>query len=252
MSSSTKVDQISLFRLSSTAKASIRLLLLSVGIPVLLLSLSSSSLVHGFHPLHAVQRSGSLKMATREGARVPDWLLEQETLPFSCTECGKCCQRDKGDVYMSPDEVVGAAKTLDMDVTDFIRTYSTHTLLRENHEVPWVHLQNKPTEDGLSACVFLDPETKHCKIYQARPLQCQAYPFYENLLASPEAWNDECRRLDDDTESDLPVWTSSTMGCEGMKPIGTKMQDGVPLERALDYLIRFQKLEDEMFGRNTR
>jgi Fe-S-cluster containining protein len=28
-----------------------------------------------------------------------------------------------------------------------------------------------------------------CSIYNARPLQCRAFPFWQSILRSPEAWN---------------------------------------------------------------
>jgi Putative zinc- or iron-chelating domain len=155
---------------------------------------------------------------------------------------------------MSPDEVTQASALLSVEVDDFIKTYSSRVLFKpSNPQVPWVRLQSKQHDTG-SACIFLDLDTKHCKIYQARPLQCQAYPFYDELLQSPEAWNEECRRRDDDETSDLPLWTPLTNGCEGMRPVSANddvttddPEKTVPMERALAYYRDFEALERELY-----
>ena len=38
-------------------------------------------------------------------------------------------------------------------------------------------------------CVFL--ESGKCSVYQARPIQCRTYPFWEEILKSEKAWNEE-------------------------------------------------------------
>jgi len=38
-------------------------------------------------------------------------------------------------------------------------------------------------------CVFL--ENGKCSVYQARPIQCRTYPFWEEILKSEKAWNEE-------------------------------------------------------------
>jgi len=34
-------------------------------------------------------------------------------------------------------------------------------------------------------CIFWND---HCTVYQFRPLQCRTFPFWDNVLCSPEAW----------------------------------------------------------------
>lgn len=156
----------------------------------------------------------------------PKWLQNQSSMPFECTSCGKCC-RTVGDVYLSPKETTEAADLLKISTYEFIKTYCSHTLrMPKDPKNTWVKLKDKTSEKGEEnaagsspACVFLDSETNFCKIYEARPTQCRTYPFWPSLLSSPEAWDAECRRTDDDTGSALPPWTEAVGGCEGMRPI---------------------------------
>ena len=173
----------------------------------------------------------------------PSWLLTdlpQPSLPFSCTECGRCCFRstDRGAVYLSQPEIQQAADWLtNGDDVAFVRQYASHTLRKPISGEQWIRLQKKPMKNpfvresetaattatgiaNLTCCIFYDEDTKHCQIYPARPLQCSIYPFYPNLLESMETWNAECRRGDLDTDSTLPLWDPlEGTGCEGMTPI---------------------------------
>ena len=178
-------------------------------------------------------------------------------LPFSCTECGKCCQT-KGTVAMTKEEAKDAASYLNLTLSDFIELYgaSKHSGEDPSSESEGWVVRLKEIEahsvDGeatSSACIFLDPSTNHCRIYEVRPTQCRTYPFWPSILASPQRWNDECRRPDhDDEASDLPRWSYENGGCEGMKPLQIEADssilgsfspidgEGVPLDQALRQL----------------
>jgi uncharacterized protein len=148
----------------------------------------------------------------------PAWLRERsDPIPFACTSCGRCC-KTQGDVHMAPEDVSHASKILGIPVTEFIRTYASHTLLDlasySSNDKTWIQVKDKD-----EACIFLDAETNQCSIYNARPAQCRTYPFWPNLMQTPNDWNKECRRTDDDEESSLPSWTIESGGCEGMRPI---------------------------------
>ena len=178
---------------------------------------------------------------------VPAWIKEHESMPFECSSCGKCCQRGGGDVYMNRSEFTAAAAFLNVTEDDFIRQYSQHVLLDERQQVSWIHFSSK----GSGRCVFLEPETQHCRIHAVKPVQCRAYPFYPTYLKSPEAWAAECRRADGDIESTLPPWSSSESGCEGMKPVddpAAKFMNRVPLKNVLEHLFEFELHERDLYG----
>ena len=37
-------------------------------------------------------------------------------------------------------------------------------------------------------CTFLDPRTRKCRVYEARPRQCRSWPFWRSNLDTPESW----------------------------------------------------------------
>jgi Fe-S-cluster containining protein len=41
-------------------------------------------------------------------------------------------------------------------------------------------------------CIFLEPKTRHCMVYEARPVQCRTWPFWDSTLASPADWKETC------------------------------------------------------------
>lgn len=49
------------------------------------------------------------------------------------------------------------------------------------------------TEFANGDCTFLDPQTRRCRVYPARPRQCRTWPFWNSNLVSPEAWADAAK-----------------------------------------------------------
>ena len=37
-------------------------------------------------------------------------------------------------------------------------------------------------------CVLYDPETRGCRVYRARPVQCRTWPFWSNNIDLPNSW----------------------------------------------------------------
>jgi uncharacterized protein len=98
-------------------------------------------------------------------------------LRFECTGCGRCCTHGDGYVWTSEEEIVALAAHLGMTLDDFGRRY----LRRVGSRYALV--------DGPGGeCVFLDG--KSCSIYEARPAQCRAFPWWPANLESPEAWTE--------------------------------------------------------------
>lgn len=179
-----------------------------------------------------IQSSTSSQLKMKNFQESPEWLSSLRSLPFECTECGKCC-RTTGDVYMSPSEIAQAVGLLQANITDggsslsiysFIEQYASHTITARDGKSIWVRLREHPERGD---CIFLQ-DGKFCQIYQARPAQCRTYPFWPSILRSPQTWNDECRRKDDEedgpTSHGLPTWNPEAGGCEGMKPISLSSQ----------------------------
>ncbi|MBR2744772.1 MAG: YkgJ family cysteine cluster protein [Clostridia bacterium] len=102
-----------------------------------------------------------------------------------CNNCGMCC-RNRGDISLTPLDVLNISKYLNMYPKDFISTYC------EVGEYLDVHLRAAGIFD---ACVFLkvNPKGKtYCDIYKVRPMACYLYPLkvvpgYMNVFMEDQA-----------------------------------------------------------------
>ena len=184
---------------------------------------------------------------------------------------------------MAPEDITLAAKIREQTPVDFVQQYAASYLLspsalREGKDMTSSSFSPSSTKEVLlasleslleyqqvwirlregeeGACVFLEKETNHCQIYEARPTQCRTYPFWPSIMKAPDAWNEECRRADDDDGSNLPTWSAERGGCEGMRLLMTSnaislaaandSDDGVPLRDACQQLMEYS-LTDRRF-----
>ncbi len=103
-------------------------------------------------------------------------------LRFECTGCGACCTGEPGFVYVNDAEIAALAERCGMPVAEF----------EANFVRPIGHgksLVERPNGD----CVFFDPVTKGCRVYDLRPRQCRTWPFWNSNLVDESAWEDTCR-----------------------------------------------------------
>jgi len=70
-----------------------------------------------------------------------------------------------------------------MGYTEFVETWCRWVPFAGGRER--LSLREKPNFD----CVFWDSKTEACSVYNARPLQCRTFPFWDYVLCSKEAWN---------------------------------------------------------------
>ncbi len=98
--------------------------------------------------------------------------------------CGNCCTGPPGAVWFDDDEAAAMAAAVGLDEATFRDRYTRRIGRRQS-------LNEHKTEHGWD-CVFLDRDTSPgvalCKLYTARPAQCRTWPFWPELLESPEAW----------------------------------------------------------------
>jgi len=66
-----------------------------------------------------------------------------------------------------------------MDKTGFIKAYCRWVKDWQGREV--LSLKEKLNKD----CIFWD---SLCTVYEARPLQCRTFPFWESIVASAKSW----------------------------------------------------------------
>jgi Fe-S-cluster containining protein len=102
-----------------------------------------------------------------------------EGVAFRCQpNCGRCCDQPGGIVYLSPDDAERLSEHAGLDVEAWLerdtrKTFDGRYVLKSREE------------DGV--CIHLN-EQKQCSIYEVRPQQCKAFPWWGENLATPAAW----------------------------------------------------------------
>ena len=100
----------------------------------------------------------------------------RDGLAFECTRCGACCTGAPGYVWVTPEEIASLAESRGVDLDQFSRKFVRQVGNRFS-------LVEKPGGD----CVFWD-KSGGCTVYQARPIQCRTWPFWEENIETAEAW----------------------------------------------------------------
>lgn len=109
--------------------------------------------------------------------RAPWWM---KGVAFQCQpDCGRCCDQPGGIVYLSADDAERLAEHAGLDVEAWLSrdtrtTYDGRFVLKSREE------------DGV--CIHLN-DRKECSIYEVRPQQCRAFPWWGENLATSAAWN---------------------------------------------------------------
>ena len=106
-------------------------------------------------------------------------------LQFSCVRCSACCRNESGFVYLSENDLSRLAKECGMDYTAFVKTWCRWVPIDRDRER--LSLREKSNFD----CIFWK---NGCTVYDARPLQCRAFPFWDSVVCSVQAWNDEGKK----------------------------------------------------------
>lgn len=101
-------------------------------------------------------------------------------LRFSCSECGRCCGGEPGDIWVTADETKNIAEFLRISEVDFAEKYTRGTAGR---------VSIKDIAEKNYDCIFLDSETRRCRIYPVRPRQCRLFPFWRSMLEDKDEWD---------------------------------------------------------------
>jgi Fe-S-cluster containining protein len=84
-------------------------------------------------------------------------------------------------VWVEQAEIDAMAELMGMDIAQFERKFVRRVGIKKS-------LVEYPDGD----CVFLDPSTRKCSVYQARPIQCRTWPFWDSNLKSERTWQATC------------------------------------------------------------
>lgn len=105
----------------------------------------------------------------------------KDGLRFECTQCGACCSGDPGYVWVDDQEILGMAKEMDLSVNEF-----------ESQFIRCIGPDKSLKEYPDGDCILLDPETRHCTVYGARPIQCRTWPFWDSTVQRKKDWKETC------------------------------------------------------------
>jgi len=103
-------------------------------------------------------------------------------LHFECRRCGRCCSGPgEGYIWVTKPEI--------QFIADYFRIYTEE--LRQKY-LKRIGLRTTIIEHPHTKnCIFLDQTQgrNKCIIYPVRPSQCRNWPFWQENLENPAAWN---------------------------------------------------------------
>jgi Fe-S-cluster containining protein len=152
-------------------------------------------------------------------------------LLFSCRRCSACCRYESGYVFLSRIDAAVLAGTLKMGYTEFMETCCRWipSINGAGEGTERLSLKEKPNYD----CIFWGSfpgrdKSEGCAVYESRPLQCRAFPFWHSALGSQGGWKKlalDCPGMNSGTfhsgqeieawlekQEDEPVLTRNTSG----------------------------------------
>lgn len=144
--------------------------------------------------LEEMQADLELQLERAEGLSAEDLASEIRRIGFRCIRCGDCCRGEENSVVLFPPEI--------------------REIMAEAGGESWLEVAEPPLEGGWDIggnfhtlewrlakagrdCKYHSEEG--CRIYEARPLLCQTYPFY--LVDGLLDWS-ECRGLGGEIDSE--------------------------------------------------
>ncbi len=106
-------------------------------------------------------------------------------LSFECTRCGYCCGHEPGYVFLSNQDIQNFLSFFSLSQDEFLKKYCrmVHVGFFKR-----ISLLEKSNYD----CIFWE-EGRGCTVYNARPLQCRTYPFWDAVVDSKAAWELEAQ-----------------------------------------------------------
>ncbi len=117
----------------------------------------------------------------------------QAFLRFTCTSCGLCCYGSANAyIAVNSTEIMAIQRYLGYTEEQFHRQYLTCRI-----QGGWgIRL----LKDGR--CSLLG-EDNRCRVYPVRPVQCQTYPWWPEILNNKRSWDNESRRCEGINHGDI-------------------------------------------------
>lgn len=106
--------------------------------------------------------------------------------PSGCDTCaGNCCIGESGYIWINKSEIETLANHLNMSIENLSNKY----LFKVGYKFS---IKEKQLDNNNYACAFFDLEKKCCSIYEARPIQCRTFPFWDYFKQNKEEVFKEC------------------------------------------------------------
>lgn len=106
--------------------------------------------------------------------------------PQGCESCGgNCCIGESGNIWINKLEIEKLANHLKLSLNDLRIKH----LEKRGYKYSIKEVQL--SKDNY-ACVFFNLEKKQCSIYEARPIQCRTFPFWDYFKSNKQEVIEEC------------------------------------------------------------
>jgi len=103
-----------------------------------------------------------------------------------CDTCeGNCCIGESGNIWINKQEIENLSSHLDISLEEL------RVRFLEKRGYKYSIKEVKLSSDNY-ACVFFNLEKKQCSIYEARPIQCRTFPFWDYFKNHKEEVIKEC------------------------------------------------------------
>ena len=118
-------------------------------------------------------------------------LIKKEGFPYAfepsgCDTCaGNCCIGESGYIWITIQEINFLSKHLGLTMEE------VRTKYLDKKGYKYSIKEVKLSEDNY-ACVFFNLEKKQCSIYEARPVQCRTFPFWDYFKENTKEVYKEC------------------------------------------------------------
>ena len=111
--------------------------------------------------------------------------------PSACETCqGRCCTGESGYIYVTKEEILKIAELLKLEVNEFVKEY----LFKKGYKYSIKEIKFNDSYE----CVFYNRESNGCNIYDARPLQCKTFPFWDYYKTRIDELKLECPGVQND------------------------------------------------------
>ncbi|OHD11697.1 MAG: hypothetical protein A2Z96_01775 [Spirochaetes bacterium GWB1_48_6] len=105
-------------------------------------------------------------------------------LRFECARCSACCRLEPGFVFLSASDFERLLHHSGLAFRQFIDTFITTVDIGTGLALS---LKEKANYD----CILWG--ANGCTAYEARPVQCSTYPFWQGVIETPEDWERESK-----------------------------------------------------------